>query len=145
MGEVKQRIAMKAVVLDGEGRILILREAESGYEDGTQGGLWGLMGGRIEPGENWLEGLKREVKEEAGIEIDYIKPIYIGEWRPVIQGQETQIVAVFNLCKIKSGEVKLSEEHSDYVWMKKSDLAEYRFMDPDDKVIEAAFQEVSQS
>jgi ADP-ribose pyrophosphatase YjhB (NUDIX family) len=59
MSYIAQRIAMKAAVVDADGRILILKEAESGYKDGTQGGLWGLTGGRVNPGENWLDGLRR--------------------------------------------------------------------------------------
>ncbi|HUD10889.1 MAG TPA: NUDIX domain-containing protein, partial [Candidatus Saccharimonadia bacterium] len=41
------RVAAKAVILDRDGRVLIVREAKSG-PDNTKVGLWELLGGRLE-------------------------------------------------------------------------------------------------
>lgn len=52
MADVVQRIAMKAVIVNKEGKVLVLREAAT-YGDGTQRGRYHMPGGRIEAGENF--------------------------------------------------------------------------------------------
>ena len=111
-----QRIAMKAVIFNDEGKVLILRDAGDSYAQGTVAGKYHLPGGRIDIGEHWQHGLLREVEEESGLVVTHVRPVCIDEWSPTIKGVETQIIAVFHLCKIVSGEVRLSEEHDNYEW-----------------------------
>jgi 8-oxo-dGTP diphosphatase len=131
-----QRIAAKAFIINNAGECLILREAST-YEDGTNQGRYHLPGGRINIGEHFEDGLRREVAEESGLEIDIIKPVYVGEWRPVIKGVKNQIIAIFFLCKTKDAKVVLSEEHDHFEWIKTKDCINFDIMPPDDKVIEA--------
>lgn len=125
---------MKAVIVK-DGKVLILREAAT-YGDGTQRGRYHMPGGRIEPGENFEQALRREVREEAGIEVEVEHPIYVGEWRPVIKGVPHQIVATFFVCTPKSTEIMLSTEHDDYQWIDPEKRSDYDVMDPEDKVID---------
>lgn len=134
MSEIVQRIAMKAVIVNGEGKVLLLREAST-YKDGTNTGRYHMPGGRVEPGENFEVALRREVIEETGLEVEIQQPIFIGEWRPVIRGVQNQIVATFIVCKPKSDEVKLSEEHDDYKWVDPVSYTE-NVMTPEDEVLE---------
>jgi A/G-specific adenine glycosylase len=53
-----------AYLRDRTGRILLARRPE----DGFLGGLWELPGGKIEPGEEAAAALRRELREEAGID-----------------------------------------------------------------------------
>ena len=134
--DIFQRVAMKAVIVDGSGKILILREAKT-YEDGTNHGRYHFPGGRVEPGENFEQALKREVREETGLEVELEYPVYVGDWQPVIKGVPHQIIATFIVCKPKQGSVTLSTEHDDYQWLDPNTYKNYDLMDPDDKVIEA--------
>lgn len=54
-------MGVRAVVIDGEGRIFLVKHS---YADG-----WHLPGGGVEPGETLLEALKRELAEEGNIEV----------------------------------------------------------------------------
>jgi 8-oxo-dGTP diphosphatase len=51
-----------AVVLDGSGRLLVVRRGHAPHE-----GLWSLPGGRVEAGETAEEAVRREVREETGL------------------------------------------------------------------------------
>lgn len=137
MAEIVQQVAMKGVVVR-DGKVLLLREAAT-YGDGTNKGRYHMPGGRIEPGENFEAALRREVREETGLEIDIHEPIYIGEWRPVIRGVPHQIVAMFMVCTSRVGEVVLSTEHDEYRWVTpdkwRDELGEV-VMDPEDEVLD---------
>lgn len=137
MSNIVQRVAMKAVIVNNEGKVLILREAST-YEDGTNVGRYHMPGGRIEPGENFEMALKREVHEETGLEIELLHPVYIGEWRPVIREVPHHIIATFIVCKPSVHDaIVLSSEHDQYKWIIPKERAQYDLMDPEDKVIDA--------
>jgi 8-oxo-dGTP diphosphatase len=131
-----QRIAAKAVMTNDEGKVLILREAST-YEEGTNVGKYGLPGGRINPGEVFLDGLRREVDEETGLEVEVVRPVHVDEWRPVIKGTPTQIVGVFMLCEAAGSTVRLSDEHDDYKWIEPGEVEDYPLMEAEMRAIRA--------
>lgn len=134
--QIVQRVAMKAVIVS-DGKVLILREAKT-YDDGTQTGRYHVPGGRIEIGENFEAALQREVREETGLTVDIVMPLYVGEWRPVIRGVPHQIIATFLVCRLSSeADIVLSDEHDAYEWIEPKDRAKYDLMDPEDKVIDS--------
>jgi 8-oxo-dGTP diphosphatase len=117
MADMLLRVAAKAVIVNSEGRVLILREAGT-YAEGTNTGKYHVPGGRLEPGEAFLDALHREIQEETGLEgVEVGEAIHVDEWRPVINGTQQQIVGVFILCKYKGGDVTVSEEHDEAIWM----------------------------
>lgn len=139
MNVTKQRIACKALIEHG-GKILVLREGPA-YAEGTNIGRYHMPGGRINIGEKFLDGLKREVLEETGLTVSVGKPLFVGEWFPTIHGEANQIVAIFFLCKSKTTKVKLSDEHDQYKWIDPHDVAAYDMMGPEDHVVEAYLKE----
>lgn len=134
MPNIMQRIACKAVII-ADGKLLIVREAV--YDDGTNAGRYILPGGRIKPGEPYLQGLTREVLEETGLRVTPIAPLYVGEWFPVISGQHTQIVAVFFACQATTQQVRLGAEHDAYVWISPQDYPQYDLVVPEEEVVRA--------
>ena len=80
--------------------------------------IWGPPGGKLEVNEDPIVGLKRETKEETGLEIEVIMPVttWFGEFN------KKKIFAVDYLCYYKSGKIKLSAEHNSYKWLSLHDL-----------------------
>ena len=128
-------VAAKALIVNQKGEVLILRES-SVHDTNTQVGLYQLPGGRLDKGESFFDALRREVMEEVGLEIEPIRPLYVGEWSPVMKGVTHQIVAIFILCKTKTTKVRLSDEHDAFKWIDPKDHKKYKFADPDWDVID---------
>lgn len=71
-----RRRAARVVLLDPDGRVLLLRQAASG--DAGAGPYWYLPGGGIMPFESVTAAAERELREETGIREVSIGPV-IGE------------------------------------------------------------------
>lgn len=106
------KVNQNAILQNEEGLLLILKKD----------GKWMLVGGRLEGNETWLEGLRREVREETGILDFSIEKILNVDNS---DSQETYIVTF--LCKTNSVEVKLSDEHQDYAWLNIGDIDKFTF------------------
>jgi 8-oxo-dGTP diphosphatase len=104
-----------AVPRKGEKYLLLERS-----ENTSSTGYWTFPGGRKED-ENWEEAAKRELKEETGLEGEvlqeggfYINEGELGYWR------------VKPFLVEASGTVELSEEHSDFEWILKEEIDDFK-------------------
>lgn len=136
MSDMVLRVAAKAVIVNNEGKVLILREAV-GYPDGTNAGRYHVPGGRLEVGEAFMDGLKREIAEETGLEVTVGEAIHVDEWRPTINGTQQQIIGVFMLCKHKGGQVNVSNEHDEAVWMNPDERDKFDLLPADRAAVDA--------
>jgi 8-oxo-dGTP diphosphatase len=115
-----------AFVLDGDGHVLLARRA---FE--PDAGRWDVPGGFLEEGEDPVEGLRRELREEAGIEIE------VGDFVGVFAdtyGDPPDARYVLNLvweARIAEGDPRPDDDVSELRWFPKDAL-------PDD--VELAFR-----
>jgi 8-oxo-dGTP diphosphatase len=110
-------VAAGAVIeLRRTGRILVLKRADS---RDWQAGEWELMYGRIDQFETPEQGLRREVMEETSIKSLEIVEL-LTAWH-IYRGQkrkaEDELIGVTYRGRVKSEQVKLSREHSEYRWV----------------------------
>jgi 8-oxo-dGTP diphosphatase len=135
--ELVSQIAAKALIVNSDGKILILREAAE-YADGTNTGKYHMPGGRLEKGETYWDGLAREVMEETGLTVNPQYPLHIDEWRPVIRNIPHHIIAVFALCKLEGmGQVRTSSEHDEALWVDPLKAKDYALLPAEAKALQA--------
>jgi NADH pyrophosphatase NudC (nudix superfamily) len=70
--------AVAGVIVDGQGRMVVLVR---GNEPGR--GRWDLPGGFVDPGDTAEEAIRREVREEVGLEVTAVR--YLGSWPNVYE------------------------------------------------------------
>ena len=106
-------------ILKSDNLLLIVKRDEN---DELYPGAWEFPGGHLENGETLVEGLKRELKEEIGLNRDFESRIisYDDEVKnkngELIHNLEINFLISVNKEEF---EVALSEEHSDYKWVTK--------------------------
>ena len=112
MGETVS--VVKSVVMR-DGKVLVLTKPD-GKPD--------LPGGRVEEGENFQEGLHREIQEETGITVRILR--LISKWT-YEKGPELTVAGITYLCQYLGGDVKLSSEHREYCWKTPIELEKLGF------------------
>ena len=97
-------VGVGAIIVDNRGRLFLARR---GIKAKNESGLWEFPGGSVEFGETMAAALRREMREEFGIEIT------VGELLDVVdhilkeEGQHW--VSPTFLCTITSGEPSIME------------------------------------
>lgn len=96
-------------VFDSFGRVLVLRRADFMR---ARPGEWDLPGGGLDDGEEYEIGLRREITEETGLELGKLELVVRrgGEW------QDGKHEFSYFRANAVAGEVRLSEEHTEYEW-----------------------------
>ena len=89
--------------------------------------LWSFPGGKLEPGEDIFECLKREIKEETNLEV---KPEfrYISNYT-YQRKDKTWTLGLCFLTESKSDKVQISTEFTDFKWITKEEFNKYEHID----------------
>ncbi|TSC93678.1 MAG: MutT/nudix family protein [Parcubacteria group bacterium Athens0714_25] len=75
----------------------------------NESGWWSKPGGKVSYGEKTMNAMKREIKEELGVEIDIWG--LLPHTDHIIKKENQHWVAINYLADIKSGEPKIMEPH----------------------------------
>lgn len=115
--ELKQNVV--AVIVNDDNKILLLKRSD--FKDQWMPNKWALVGGAIDDKEKPEEAVKREIKEETGLEIDKVTNIL------TIQRHKDSEETIF-ACRFdgESTEITLNKENSNYGWY---DVSEMEFLD----------------
>lgn len=121
-------VAVTAIVRKGNKYLL----AKRSFNDPQQGGKWSFPGGKVdaEIEEGIIEKtLKREIKEEVGIEIkDEVKLIYNNSFTRV---SGHHVVMLVFMCDYESGEAQALEGQEEIRWVTMKELGEMKNELPD--------------
>ena len=114
-------VAGHALIKNEQGEYLILKRAACNDYMPLK---WDIPGGTVEVGETVEEAIKREITEECSLNVLPIAPVYI--YSNLSQIPNRQTVQIVYYCKYISGKINLNpEEHEEYKWISKEDLADY--------------------
>ena len=118
---MKITIAVGAVIEDEQGRILLVKHVPQ--RGGFWQGKWICPGGELEVRESIEEGIMREVKEEANLEIRLTTPVIPFE-RIVKEGGETKLHVIYidYLAKLVGGELKTGSDVGEAIWVRKEEI-----------------------
>ena len=86
-------------------------------------GKWSFPGGKVILGEDLFSTLKREIKEEANLDIENKKE-FISDYAFQRPSGDYSIGICFRVSA-KNDKVKLNKEHIDYSWIKPDEVEKY--------------------
>lgn len=104
-------VTQKAFIFNRSGKVLIIHRTETAP---SKPNCWDLPGGGIDFGEDPLKSIKREIKEETGLEISELQPFDLTS--KINDLGEFWVSIAYRACA-KSENVRLSFEHNDYKWI----------------------------
>ena len=120
MNEDLFQLGIKALIVNSEGHILLLKVNKEKLKNFSGDPYWDIPGGRIHRGSTIEETLKREVEEETGImNIISTTPLamVLSNIRIPWNDSDTGLILSVYVCKIDEPvEIILSDEHTEFRW-----------------------------
>jgi ADP-ribose pyrophosphatase YjhB (NUDIX family) len=106
----RHSVSVAGVIIDDHGRALLIQRRDNHR--------WEPPGGVLELGESIDDGLRREVREETGLDIE---PVTL---TGVYKNMKLGIIALVFRCKVTGGRPRVSDETEAYRWATEADLCE---------------------
>jgi 8-oxo-dGTP diphosphatase len=130
-------VGVAAVVFNVAGEVLLVQRARPPRQ-----GQWGLPGGLIDLGETLLDGVRREVREECGIEVEVGDLVAVFE--PIHRDNAGEIeyhyVVVDYWARHVQGDLRASDDAMNAAWVAFIDLDSYALLADTRRVIEQAWK-----
>lgn len=115
-----RRMAVGAVLLNEEGKVLLVRNRGRGRAH------WSLPKGSCEDGESVLHTLKREVKEETGLDVEMEELAFVTEW--FVMGRQEWYLQFYFHARIVGGVLGVQEQDEDVTqvqWVARPQVRQY--------------------
>lgn len=108
--DTRHSVSVTAVVIDDHDRALLIQRRDNHR--------WEPPGGVLEPGETIHDGLRREVHEETGLDVE---PVAL---TGVYKNMRRAIVALVFRCEITGGNLATNDEVSAFRWATADDITD---------------------
>jgi nucleoside triphosphatase len=121
-----RRTIVVGLVWNRDGGLLFCRMDP---ERGVVPGQWGFPGGGIELGERMEDALRRELREELGIEVENVRPAFFKDCthdKIFADGTTRPVYMIFLLfhCNAVSDRLELNDEFVEYRWVREDEVAD---------------------
>lgn len=117
--QAKTRLIVSTIIEDGD-KILFGRKKEN---IGPYPNTWHFIGGGVNEDESLEEGMKREIREETGIEVEIVEKLGFDEdYEPNKHGEMMHYVFLFFKTRYVSGTPTAQDDIVDLRWFLKSEL-----------------------
>ncbi|MBN1303175.1 MAG: NUDIX domain-containing protein [Anaerolineales bacterium] len=111
-------LSVKVVILNDAGQCLLIRRPSDCQ---TNPGQWEFPGGKAELNERFEPALLRETLEETGLNISLTRVAGAAEY----ELSALKIAYIIMEGQPDSGEVILSEEHTDFAWVNSGEILSF--------------------
>jgi 8-oxo-dGTP diphosphatase len=118
------------------GRVLLIRRGNEPLK-----GAWSIPGGLLELGEELAAGVRRELKEETGLDVEPLEILEAFD-RIFRDGPRVRYhyVIVDYACRWKRGRLRPASDVLDARWVRRADLPQYHLTDKAYSVVLRAFE-----
>jgi len=106
-----------AAVIRRNGHVLIAQRPQ----DGLLGGMWEFPGGKMQPGEDLVSCLQREIREELGVDVEVSEAL--GTYQHAYTHYQVTLHAF--ACGLPNGLEPRSLEHENLRWVSPEELGDY--------------------
>jgi len=130
---MKTRVIVSAVIEKNRDLLFGKKKKDVGPYPNT----WHLIGGGIDDGESLIDAIKREILEEAGIEVEIIKSFGFDEdFEPNKHGEMTHYIFLVYLAKYVSGEIRADDDIEKLEWIPREKLSQIKLNKPSMKLFQ---------
>ena len=105
----RHSVSVAGVIIDDQGRALVVQRRDNGH--------WEAPGGILELNEDITTGLRREIREETGLEVE--PELLTGVYKNMPLG----IVALVFRCRTTAGTLIQTDESRDFRWVTADEVA----------------------
>ena len=122
-------LTMRGVIKNTDDEILILKRHPKSKTDPE---MWELPGGKVEKGEHFTDALIREIKEETSLDCE------VGDFCEAVQNDymHKRTVQLIMYLENIEGNVKISEEHTEFMWASLKQIKELEISSSLKKILE---------
>ena len=106
----RHSVSVSGVILDDHGRMLLIRRRDNQH--------WEPPGGVLELDETIQDGLRREVREETGLDVE--PDALTGVYKNMPRG----IIALVFRCKVTGGQLATNDEVTAFRWADEADVCQ---------------------
>ena len=134
----KRPLVGVGALLFRRGRILMAQRGKEPLK-----GWWSLPGGALETGELLADAVRREVREETGLEVEPLRIFEVFEriLRDAVGAVEYHYVLVDYVCRVTGGELFPGDDVCAVEWVRREELGAMQITEGTLGVIEKAFRE----
>jgi mutator protein MutT len=114
------QVGVKVLIKNSANEYLFIRRSTLLATD-TGKTSWDIPGGRIDPAEQLLEALRREVKEEVGHDMQSA-PKLIAAQDIFVYSKDLHVVRLTYVLEENVSDIMLSDEHDEHIWVNQTEL-----------------------
>lgn len=103
MSSEKPRVGLGIIIENDKGQILVMKR------EGKHAPYWSIPGGKLELGETFEQGSKRELQEELDIDVEDPKVIAVTNNLKTYEVEGVHFISIILLVKTYKGEPKIME------------------------------------